>query len=155
MKKIYPDASWLETWRYSYPYDLQEIYGELSCHGYAYAYASRRRRTLEMVARAAAPPARVLDLAGAQGNFSLTLAELGYDVTWNDLRADLVDYVKLKYERGKIQFAPGNVSVALVFGVETVGSTDAVNWLPATCRLIDLEMPLTNTVTRTRRSVLF
>ncbi len=109
MKKISPDASWLESWKYSHPYDLLEIYGELACRGYAYAYASRRRRTLELVARAAAPPARILDIAAAQGNFSLTLAELGYDVTWNDLRTDLMDYVKLKYERGKVHFAPGNV----------------------------------------------
>ena len=54
------------------------------------------------------PGARVLDVAAAQGNFSLALAELGFDVTWNDLRAELADYVRLKHERGKIEFAAGN-----------------------------------------------
>lgn len=29
-------------------------------------------------------------------------------MTWNDLRGDLVDYVRLKYERGVIEFFPGN-----------------------------------------------
>jgi len=53
--------------------------------------------------------ARLLDIAAAQGNFSLSLAEMGYRVTWNDLRADLAEYVKLKHERGAIEFAPGNV----------------------------------------------
>ena len=52
---------------------------------------------------------KILDLAAAQGNYSLLLAEMGYDVTWNDLRSDLIDYVKLKYVKGKIDFIPGNV----------------------------------------------
>jgi len=51
---------------------------------------------------------RVLDIAAAQGNFALTMAELGYDVTWNDLRDDLVGYVREKHERGSISFSPGN-----------------------------------------------
>jgi 2-polyprenyl-6-hydroxyphenyl methylase/3-demethylubiquinone-9 3-methyltransferase len=109
MKRVHLEESWPESWKYSYPYDLQEVYGEVQFYGYAYAYATRRQLTLDLVARAARPPARVLDVAAAQGNFSLALAELGYDVTWNDLRADLADYVKLKHERGTIAFAPGNV----------------------------------------------
>ena len=36
------------------------------------------------------------------------MAELGYDVTWNDLRADLAGYVQAKHESGNIVFAPGN-----------------------------------------------
>ncbi|GHA40352.1 hypothetical protein GCM10007103_22290 [Salinimicrobium marinum] len=30
-------------------------------------------------------------------------------MTWNDLREDLADYVKLKYAIGELNFAPGNV----------------------------------------------
>lgn len=63
---------------------------------------------MELIQRAVAPPARVLDIAAAQGNFTLALAEAGYEVTWNDLRADLADYVRLKQERGVVHFAPGN-----------------------------------------------
>jgi SAM-dependent methyltransferase len=37
------------------------------------------------------------------------LAEQGYHVTWNDLREEVAEYVRLKRESGTIRFAPGNV----------------------------------------------
>ena len=46
--------------------------------------------------------------AVARGNYTLWLAEQGYDVTWNDLRADLEGYVRLKHERGSVRYAPGD-----------------------------------------------
>lgn len=109
MKKVTPQPSWHESWKYSYQYDLLEIYGETSYRGYAYAYANRCQHTLDLVKKVAKPGAKVLDVAAAQGNFSLLLAELGYEVTWNDLREELADYVKLKWERGTIHHAPGDV----------------------------------------------
>jgi 2-polyprenyl-6-hydroxyphenyl methylase/3-demethylubiquinone-9 3-methyltransferase len=109
MKVVTPQPDWPESWRYSYPYDQMEIYGDTRHRGYALAYANRRRETLRLIAKAAPPGARILDVAAAQGNFSLALAEAGYEVTWNDLRADLADYVRLKHERGTIHYAPGNV----------------------------------------------
>lgn len=108
MKRVYLEESWPDSWKYSYPYDLQEVYGEIANRGYAYAYDNRRRQTLRLLTEVLTPSARILDIAAAQGNFSLALAEIGYDVTWNDLRADLADYATLKHERGKIHFAPGN-----------------------------------------------
>jgi 2-polyprenyl-6-hydroxyphenyl methylase/3-demethylubiquinone-9 3-methyltransferase len=87
---------------------LQEVYGEIGNRGYAYAYANRRRRTLELITEVLEPGARILDMAAAQGNFSLALAEMGYAVTWNDLRHELADYVQQKHERGILSFAPGN-----------------------------------------------
>lgn len=89
-------------------YDLEEVYGEISNLGYAYAYQNRHSRTLKMVSEVLPQGARVLDIAAAQGNFSLALAEMGYDVTWNDLRTELVDYVRMKHEIGMLNFAPGN-----------------------------------------------
>lgn len=74
-----------------------------------YAYVRRMKDTLGMVQSVVAPPATILDVAAGAGNFSIRLAELGYCVTWNDLRADLVDYVRLKHEQGNICYAPGNV----------------------------------------------
>src|SRR5205807_10411272 len=76
--------------------------------GDASEYENRRRQTLRLFTEVLAPVSNILDLAGAQGNFSLTIIEMGYDVTWNDLREELVDYVRLKYERGQLQFAPDN-----------------------------------------------
>ena len=37
-----------------------------------------------------------------------SLAELGYEVTWNDFRSELADYVKAKHERGVVHYSPGN-----------------------------------------------
>jgi 2-polyprenyl-6-hydroxyphenyl methylase/3-demethylubiquinone-9 3-methyltransferase len=108
MRRVDRQDDWPQSWKDSYAYDREAIYGEISNHGYACAYENRRRQTLRLLTEVLAPGARILDLAGAQGNFSLTLAEMGYGVTWNDLREELVDYVRLKYERGQLQFAPGN-----------------------------------------------
>ena len=56
-----------------------------------------------------APGSRILDVAAAQGNFTLALAEIGYEVTWNDFRAELADYVRRKHEHGVVHYVPGNV----------------------------------------------
>jgi 2-polyprenyl-3-methyl-5-hydroxy-6-metoxy-1,4-benzoquinol methylase len=108
MKRVYLEETWPESWKYSYPYDLEEVYGEITNRGYAYAYDNRRKQTIRLLTQVLAPGARILDIAAAQGNFSIALAEMGHDVTWNDLREDLAGYVRLKYERGKLNFAPGN-----------------------------------------------
>jgi len=55
------------------------------------------------------PPARVLDVGAAGGNFALPLAEAGYDVTWCDLRAELVPVVRAKHERGRIEYLVANL----------------------------------------------
>ncbi len=109
MKRLHKQPDWPESWQVAYIKDLEEIYGAITYHGYTYAYEVRLRKTLELLTEVIPVGARVLDIAAAQGNFSLKLAELGYDVTWNDLRDDLIGYVKLKHETGKITFAPGNV----------------------------------------------
>jgi 2-polyprenyl-6-hydroxyphenyl methylase/3-demethylubiquinone-9 3-methyltransferase len=121
MKRISPQQDWPQSWKESYFYDQSEIYGEITHYGYAYAYENRRRETVRLLTEVLRPGARVLDVAAAQGNFSLTLAELGFDVTWNDLRAELADYVRLKHERGRITFAAGNA-----FELEFPSRFDAV-----------------------------
>lgn len=108
VKRLHPSDDWPKTWKESYCYDLQEVYGESGNRGYTYSYDNRRRRTLELITEVLEPGARILDIAAAQGNFSLALAEIGYVVTWNDLRHELADYVQQKHERGVLSFAPGN-----------------------------------------------
>lgn len=108
MKQVPFDAGWPESWKLSHHCDQLERSVDGARTGYVYTYRERQRRTLDLVQRAALPPATVLDLAAGQGNFTLALAELGYDVTWNDLRAEVADYVRLKYERGRVRYAPGN-----------------------------------------------
>lgn len=109
MRYVECNPAWSENWKLSHTYDLEEVFGRPSNLGYAYAYESRRDAALSLIREVLPPGARILDIAAAQGNFSLTLAELGYRVTWNDLRSDLIDYVRQKHEHGSIDFAPGNV----------------------------------------------
>lgn len=109
MRRLHLDTSWPASWQYSYTYDLQEIYGETSRYGYAYHYQARRDAALALLCDAVPPGGRILDVAAAQGNFTLLLAERGYDVTWNDLREDLAGYVERKRESGTVRYAPGNI----------------------------------------------
>jgi 2-polyprenyl-3-methyl-5-hydroxy-6-metoxy-1,4-benzoquinol methylase len=76
--------------------------------GVAYAYLERFRRTLEAVRRHVPPPARVIDIAGGNGNFSLALAQLGYEVVWNDLRAEMIPGFRHKDKKGRVSFRVGN-----------------------------------------------
>lgn len=117
MKKVTYNDNWPQSWKYCYPYDEIAIYGKGTKNtlGYWYAYKNRQQAILDLVKNSLPIGSTILDVAAAQGNFSLLLAEEGYDVTWNDLREDLVGYVKLKYEKGKLDFAPGN---ALNLGYE-------------------------------------
>jgi 2-polyprenyl-3-methyl-5-hydroxy-6-metoxy-1,4-benzoquinol methylase len=108
MKQVALQDDWAASWKASFAFDRMEVYGELRHRGYLYAYETRRRITLALLADVLPPGATVLDIAAAQGNFSLALAERGYKVTWNDLRSELADYVRLKHERGHVEFAPGN-----------------------------------------------
>jgi len=109
MKQPILDPSWHESWKYSFQYDLVEIYGSKQHLDHAYAYQNRMQHVLDMIQSIAALGAKILDVAAAQGNFSLLLAEQGYEVTWNDLREELVGYVQLKYQSGTIHFASGDV----------------------------------------------
>lgn len=109
MKRLYLTDSWKENWKKCYPYDLLEIYGDIAANrGYAYAYENRKNQVLSMVRSVVAPGSAILDMAAAQGNFTLALAEAGYDVTWNDIREDLAEYAEMKRETGKITYKPGN-----------------------------------------------
>ncbi|HEY1581465.1 MAG TPA: methyltransferase domain-containing protein [Chthoniobacterales bacterium] len=121
MKRIEPEDHWPASWRASYRYDLEEVYGRAANRGYVYAYDQRRRATFRLVTEVLAPGATILDIAAAQGNFSIALAEIGYEVTWNDMRAELADYVRLKQEFGTIHFVPGNA-----FNVDLPTSFDGV-----------------------------
>jgi 2-polyprenyl-3-methyl-5-hydroxy-6-metoxy-1,4-benzoquinol methylase len=109
VKQLQRDLNWPKEWASLFYYDQLELWGPSDALGYSYAYRNRRERTLELAQRFAEPGGRVLDIAAGKGNFSLPLAEAGFRVTWNDLRAGLMDYVKLKWERGEIEFAPGNI----------------------------------------------
>jgi 2-polyprenyl-6-hydroxyphenyl methylase/3-demethylubiquinone-9 3-methyltransferase len=112
---------WPESWRKSYDFDRMEVFGAEPRSGHTVAYDRRRQMALAAVQEVAPAGARVLDVAAAQGNFTLALAETGYCVTWNDLREDLVGYVQLKHEHGDVDFMPGNI-----YDIETGATFDLV-----------------------------
>ena len=109
MRRVPVEEHWPESWKLSHHYDELELHGAAPKSGYAYTYAERWRQTMRLVARAAKPPAHVIDIAAAQGNFTLALAHQGYEVTWNDIREELEGYVRLKHSTGAVHFEPGNV----------------------------------------------
>ena len=108
MKRVHAAADWPDSWRHVHGFDLVEVYGDASNPGHTRMYRNRARHVLEMAATVLRSGDRVLDVAAAQGNYTLWLAERGFDVTWNDLRADLEGYVRLKWESGTVHYAPGN-----------------------------------------------
>ncbi|HZL59301.1 MAG TPA: methyltransferase domain-containing protein [Stellaceae bacterium] len=109
MRRIEYDPSWPESWRLSHRFDEIEMWGSRANLGHGYAYATRYEHVMRAVRALAAPPARILDFAGGQGNFAIGFAEQGYSVVWNDVREDLAGYVRLKDESGHIVYRPGNL----------------------------------------------
>jgi 2-polyprenyl-6-hydroxyphenyl methylase/3-demethylubiquinone-9 3-methyltransferase len=117
-----PRDDWPDSWRTAHHYDQIEMFGDDGgAVGHSYAYQCRMRKTIAMIERALPKGSAILDIAAAQGNFSLALAERGYRVTWNDLRAELSGYVRLKHEIGDIEYLPGDV-----FGLTIEKPFDAV-----------------------------
>lgn len=108
MREVLPEANWPQSWHESHIYDREEVFGTPTNWGYALAYRNRWNEALKLITEALPPGATILDLAAAQGNFTLALAERGYLVTWNDIRADLIGYVQKKYERGNVTYVAGN-----------------------------------------------
>ena len=105
-----PESDWPESWDLSYFYDCLEIWGKEDYSGYVSGYKNRQKMALSALQKHTPAKGKVLDLAAAQGNFSIAAAQLGYQVTWNDLRDDLIDYVRLKLpDAFDLDFISGNI----------------------------------------------
>lgn len=113
-------------WRQARTWDDLEVWRQAvprRSRGYAYAYAVRHEAAMEALKAACPPPARLLEVGAASGNFTLPLAEAGYSVVWNDLRAELIPLVRAKHERGEVAFLPKNL---FTLTREEVGPLDAI-----------------------------
>ena len=105
---VYSDT-WPQTWKTSYRFDKEEVFGQITNWNYYYSYCNRKKAALDMLCKDLPKGSRILDVAAGQGNFSIALAEMGYQVVWNDLRLDLADYVNLKDQTNNIAYLPGNI----------------------------------------------
>jgi 2-polyprenyl-3-methyl-5-hydroxy-6-metoxy-1,4-benzoquinol methylase len=105
------ESDWPDSWKMSHKYDELEIWGRTDEPGYTSAYRLRFLEALDLISKSVPRGAHVLDVAAAQGNFSIALSQLGYRVTWNDLRTDLADYVRLKARDVDIEleYLTGNI----------------------------------------------
>lgn len=72
------------------------------------AYFLRLDEVLRLV-RERAPGRRVADLASAQGNFGLLLAEAGFDVTALDLNEEFLRYARRKHTHGAFRCVQANL----------------------------------------------
>jgi 2-polyprenyl-6-hydroxyphenyl methylase/3-demethylubiquinone-9 3-methyltransferase len=123
MLRVVYDELWPESWKLSYLYDDLEIGGSRRDLGYSYQYQIRREWSLRSIQELVPVGGTILDVAGGSGNFALPLSEMGYHVTWNDLRSELAGFVKLKYEFGEVEFASGNI---FDFAVKWAGRFDGI-----------------------------
>jgi len=127
MHKPQPQPDWPASWRRAYQFDLMEFFGEeRRAPGYVRAYHNRFRKLLDMVEACLPKGSAIIDVAAAQGNFSLALAERGYRVTWNDLAGDLAGYVKLKHASGELSFLAGNAFDLTRGGFDGVVITEVI-----------------------------
>ncbi|MGI9193029.1 MAG: class I SAM-dependent methyltransferase [Actinomycetota bacterium] len=112
MKLPEPEKNWPASWSTSYAFDLIEVEGLASraTQGHRYAYKARVDYVIALVRRTVPLGATVLDVGAGQGNLTLWLAELGFAVTWNDVRDELAGYVRLKHQSGSVNYLAGEIT---------------------------------------------
>ncbi|MCS0496880.1 methyltransferase domain-containing protein [Ancylobacter sp. MQZ15Z-1] len=123
------DPTWSVDVKSCYLYDVKEYFGgdapgsRTPFPDYYFRFRNRFTQIVDEIEKYLPIGSSIIDIAAAQGNFSLFLAERGYKVTWNDLRSDLEGYVRSKYEYGDISYAAGNL---LDIENEHIGRYDGV-----------------------------
>jgi len=92
-------------------YDKQEIDNPDKYHPVRLLYLDRIRTIISIIQRKFPEPGiiRIGDIACAQGNIGLILAELGYQVFSVDINPTFIEYSKMKYEKGKMEWMVGNI----------------------------------------------
>jgi 2-polyprenyl-3-methyl-5-hydroxy-6-metoxy-1,4-benzoquinol methylase len=114
MKLPVPEAHWSDTIRCAYNYFVMGSSNEppsslifsndwksrnvSEFYLFRQQYQKRISLTISEIGSCLPPPASVLDIGGAQGGLALPLAALGYDVTINDLRKEVFDFLDVIQE---------------------------------------------------------
>jgi len=84
---------------YLYQHDKRGFFGRKSW--YRYVYMSRFYTIIDFIKQNANENSTIIDVGCAQGNFTLTLAEIGYNIYGIDLRLSFIAYAKLKMSTTK------------------------------------------------------
>jgi 2-polyprenyl-3-methyl-5-hydroxy-6-metoxy-1,4-benzoquinol methylase len=109
MRKPAFDPSWLPTYKECFENDEIELWNDTINRGHARQYRNRREAILSAVEKLMPAGSKILDVAAAGGNFTLPLAEKGFHMVWNDFYPEWMEWVKMKYEHGVVEYAPGNI----------------------------------------------
>ena len=80
--------------KYLYKHDIKEFFGGKSWE--RYVYMNRFCTIISFTKKYLPINSAVIDVGSAQGNFSLTLAKIGYEVYGVDIRPTFITYAKLK-----------------------------------------------------------
>lgn len=92
-------------------YDKQEIDNPIKYHFTRLNYLDRIKTIISIIKKnlSLTEQSKIGDFACAQGNISLILAELGYKVFAIDINSTYLEYSKMKYEKGEIEWLTGNI----------------------------------------------
>jgi len=85
--------------KYLYLHDIREFFGRKSWH--RYSYMNRFYTIIDFIKQNVNENSTIIDVGCAQGNFTLTLAEIGYNIYGIDLRLSFIAYAKLKMSTTK------------------------------------------------------
>lgn len=89
--------------------DERHLYNRNKKKAAVMGFHLRLKTVIDMVKSYLHTGARVADIASAQGNFGLLLAEAGFDVTAVDLNEDFLRYARKKYTHGKFTTLQANL----------------------------------------------
>lgn len=92
-------------------YDKREIDNPDKYQPCGFYYLDKLKTVISIIKREFPAPdqVRIGDFACAQGNISLILAESGYEMSAIDINPTFIEYSKMKYEKGKIEWIVGSI----------------------------------------------
>jgi len=92
-------------------FDKREIDNPDKYHPTRLYYLGRITKVIQLIRREFPDPSgiKIGDFASAQGNIGLILAEMGHKVFVIDINPTFIEYSKMKYERGKVEYIVANI----------------------------------------------
>lgn len=93
--------------QYAWGDDERHLYHPNRRKAAVFGFFLRLETVIDLVKKYS-PGKRVADIASAQGNFSVLLAEAGFEVTAVDLQEDFLRYARKKHTHGKLETVHAN-----------------------------------------------